>query len=345
MSIPHRRIFRYFLLGIALVGIIFMISSTVHAQKMKAEGLSLSNLSQPDWDLATQSLENQEASSSNDSEAELPPPAYQDQCLHCHIRGEETRLVTPLFRWGIFGTVAVVLAFAVYQNASVWKERKAWKPIATRLSEWIEDRYQIQDALSSFLKKPVPLWATHWWYCLGGITAFLFVVQAVTGVMLAFYYKPTPEEAYASIQFIENEVLFGASIRAIHHWSANGMVVMCFAHMLRVFIMGAFKPPRELNWSTGVILLIVTLAFGLTGYLLPWDQRAYWASTVATEIAGAFPHIGELILVLFRVGWNVTGETLSRFYAIHTLVLPVLIIAVMGLHFLMVRKQGVTRPL
>lgn len=344
MSIPHRKIFRYFLLGIALVGAIFIVSSTVHAQKMKAEGLSLSDPSQPDWDLAAQTSESLEANASGDGEGVLPP-VYQDQCLHCHILGEETRLWTPFLRWAVFGTVAVVFVFAVYQNASVWKSRRPWEPIATRVSTWIDERYQTQEFLSTFLKKPVPIWATRWWYCLGGITAFLFVVQGVTGIMLAFYYKPTPEEAYASIQFIESQVLFGASIRAIHHWSANGMVVMCFAHLLRVFIMGAFKPPRELNWSSGVVLLVFTLLFGLTGYLLPWDQRAYWASTVATEIAGAFPHIGELVLVLLRVGWNVTGETLSRFYALHILVLPVMIIAVMALHFIMVRRQGVTRPL
>jgi quinol-cytochrome oxidoreductase complex cytochrome b subunit len=163
--------------------------------------------------------------------------------------------------------------------------------------------------------------------------------------MLAFYYIPTDDQAYASIQFIENQVRFGAAIRAIHHWSANGMVVMCVAHMLRVFIMGAFKSPRELNWVSGMVLLISTFGFGLTGYLLPWDQRAYWASTVATEIAGSVPQIGELILVFMRVGWNVTEATLSRFYAVHVLVLPIVIIVFMGLHFIMVRRQGIARSL
>jgi len=345
MSIPHRKIFSYILLGVALVGVIFVITSTVHAQRMKAEGISLSELYQPDPNLAAQALDSLNANSSGGGEDLLPPDPFQDQCLHCHILGEETRLWTPFIRWATFGTIALVFVFAVYQNASVWGNRKPWVPIVTRVSEWLDARYQTQEFLSTFLKKPVPIWATRWWYCLGGITAFLFVVQGITGVLLAFYYIPTPEEAYASIQFIESQVLFGASIRAIHHWSANGMVIMCFAHLLRVFIMGAFKPPRELNWSSGVLLLLFTLAFGLTGYLLPWDQRAYWASTVATEIAGAFPHIGELILVMLRVGWNVTGETLSRFYAMHILVLPVMIIAVMGLHFIMVRRQGVTQPL
>ncbi|MDP2976235.1 MAG: cytochrome b N-terminal domain-containing protein, partial [Anaerolineales bacterium] len=191
----------------------------------------------------------------------------------------------------------------------------------------------------------VPRYALHWWYCLGGITAFLFVVQGITGIMLAFYYKPSAADAYNSILFIENEVRFGAAIRAIHHWGSNGMIVLCIAHMLRVFIMGAFKPPRELNWASGVVLLILTLVFGFTGYLLPWDQRAYWATTVGTDIAGSIPAIGNLALVFLRVGWSVTDQTLSRFYAMHSLVLPLITVAIMGAHFLMVRQQGVKKPL
>ena len=195
------------------------------------------------------------------------------------------------------------------------------------------------------LSKPVELFSTKWWYCLGGITFTLFLIQGITGTLLAFYYKPTPEDAYASIQFIETQVRFGASIRAIHHWSANAMVIMVVAHLLRVFITGAFKPPRELNWISGVVLFIVTLGFGFTGYLLPWDQRAYWATTVGTEIAGGIPWIGDLALVFLRGNWDVGTITLSRFYALHILILPVIIIAFMGVHFLMVRRQGVARPL
>jgi quinol-cytochrome oxidoreductase complex cytochrome b subunit len=227
----------------------------------------------------------------------------------------------------------------------MWKNRAPWKPVIARMSAWVDERYELSDPLSKMLAKPVPAWQRRWWYCLGGITAFLFIVQGLTGIMLAFYYKPTPEAAYASIQFIESEVRFGAGFRMIHHWAANGMVVMCIAHMLRVFIMGAFKPPRELNWVSGVTLFLTTMAFGLTGYLLPWDQRAFWATTVATEIAGSMPVIGDLALVFLRVGWNVTGLTLNRFYAVHVLVLPLVTITVMGLHFLMVRRQGIMKPL
>jgi quinol-cytochrome oxidoreductase complex cytochrome b subunit len=195
------------------------------------------------------------------------------------------------------------------------------------------------------LAKPVPRFAMKWWYCLGGLTFVLFVILGVTGILLAVYYKPTPEGAYASIQYIESQVRFGPAIRAIHHWSANGMVVMVVAHMLRVFISGAFKPPRELNWMTGVVLLVVTLGFGFTGYLLPWDQTAFWASTVGTEIAGAEPIIGNLALIFLRGGWEITGVTLSRFYTVHILVLPLLIVGLLAGHFLMIRRQGIYRPL
>jgi quinol-cytochrome oxidoreductase complex cytochrome b subunit len=123
------------------------------------------------------------------------------------------------------------------------------------------------------------------------------------------------------------------------------MIVMATAHMLRVFIMGAFKPPRELNWVSGVLLLVMTLAFGFTGYLLPWDQRAYWATTVGTEIAGSIPVIGELALVFLRTGWNITSLTLSRFFALHILILPLVTVGAMLMHFLMIRKQGIMKPL
>ncbi|MEW6717201.1 MAG: cytochrome b N-terminal domain-containing protein [Chloroflexota bacterium] len=275
----------------------------------------------------------------------LPPPPKTDPCLHCHIKGEEKGMWTPLARWVIFGTAGLFLVFGIVRSAVIWKSRSPWKPMASRVAQWIEERYQLSDPLSKILKKPVPEWQRHWWYCLGGLTAFFFMVQGITGIMLAFYYKPTPEAAYSSIQFIENEVRLGAAIRMIHHWSANGMIVMAIAHMLRVFIMGAYKPPRELNWVSGVILLLTTLAFGFTGYLLPWDQRAFWATTVGTEIAGSWPVVGELALVFLRVGWDINALTLSRFYALHVLVLPVITIGTMGLHFLMIRRLGIMKPL
>jgi hypothetical protein len=280
---------------------------------------------------------------STSTEAPLPPE--RDPCMHCHLQGEITSMFVPLSRWVIFSVAGVVFAYGFYRSGSVWITRKKWKPLWLQTTEWLDERYQIRDPIRKILSKPVELFSTRWWYCLGGITFALFIIQGITGTLLTFYYKPTPEDAYASIQFIETQVRFGASIRAIHHWSANAMVIMVVAHLLRVFITGAFKPPRELNWISGVILFIVTLGFGFTGYLLPWDQRAYWATTVGTEIAGGIPWIGDLSLVFMRGGWDVGAVTLSRFYAVHILILPVIIIAFLGVHFLMVRRQGIARPL
>jgi hypothetical protein len=275
----------------------------------------------------------------------LPPPPKQDPCLHCHIKGEETGLWTPVARWIVFLTVFGVFGFGLIRTTSAYVNRVPWKPVPTRIADWLEERFQYKDPLSKILDKPVPDWQRRWWYCLGGLTAFFFFVQGVTGIMLAFYYKPTPEAAFASIQFIESEVYFGAAIRMIHHWSANGMVLMCFAHMLRVFIMGAYKNPRELNWVSGAILFVMTLAFGFTGYLLPWDQRAFWATTVGSEIAGGIPAIGNLALVFLRVGWDINALTLSRFYALHILILPLITVGMMLAHFIMVRRQGIMKPL
>jgi hypothetical protein len=275
---------------------------------------------------------------------ELPRPGL-DPCLHCHLSGSNNGLWVPLSRWTVFGMAGAVMAFGLYRSASVWSKRVAWKPLLSRAGEWVEARYQVAEPLSKVLNKPVPTYALRWWYCLGGMTAFLFVVQGVTGIMLAFYYQPTADAAFASIQFIENEVRFGSAVRAIHHWAANGMIVLCLAHLARVYITGAFKPPRELNWISGVGLLLLTLGFGFTGYLLPWDQRAFWATTVGTEIAGSMPVIGDLALLFLRVGWNVGELTLSRFFALHVLVLPLATVSLMALHFLMVRRQGIAQPL
>jgi hypothetical protein len=292
----------------------------------------------PNWPLA-------EEISSSPSLVVTPPAPGQDTCLSCHILGQNKGLWTPLARWLLFGGLGMFFVFGVYRSASTWVTRSPWKPFTSRAAGWVDERYQVSQPLEKFLKKPVPKYALRWFYCLGGMTAFLFVVQGITGILLAFYYKPTPDAAYASIQYIESQVYFGSAIRAIHHWCANAMIVVCIAHMFRVFIMGAYKRPRELNWVSGVLLLVLTLVFGFTGYLLPWDQRAFWATTVGSEIAGAVPAIGNLALVFLRVGWNVTGETLSRFYGLHVIVVPLATVTFMFAHFLMIRRQGIARPL
>jgi hypothetical protein len=304
---------------------------------------NLAKTSSPGWSVAEASIS--APAFDGTRVVKLPPEPKEDNCLHCHVSGEDKGIWTPIARWGLFLGVGMVFGYGIYRSTSTYASRKPFKALSLRAADWVDERYQVREPLQQVLSKPVPKFAMRWWYCLGGITAFLFAVQAVTGILLAFYYKPTPEAAYASIQYIESQVRFGSAIRFIHSWSANGMIVMCTAHMLRVLIMGAYKKPREFNWISGVLLLLLTLVFGFTGYLLPWDQRAFWASTVGTEIAAAIPVIGNLALVMLRVGWDVSAETLSRFYGLHVIVLPIMVIVSMGAHFLMVRRLGIAKPL
>jgi hypothetical protein len=332
MNYKARRNMAIGLVVIAFSGSV-LLAMTLHARAMNTAVES----GEIAWDSAR-------VTGQSSPELVIPPPK-QEPCLSCHISGENKNLWTPIGRWAIFGTFGLFFVFGIYRSVSVWTQRKQWKPLTTRAVEWVDKRYMISEPMTKILNKPVPRFALRWWYCLGGITAFLFVVQGITGIMLAFYYKPTAAEAYASIQFIENEVRFGAAIRMIHAWAANGMIVLCIAHMLRVFIMGAYKAPRELNWLSGAFLLLLTLVFGFTGYLLPWDQRAYWATTVGTDIAGAVPAIGNLVLVMLRVGWDVSEATLGRFYGLHIIVTPLFTVTFMVAHFIMIRRLGIKKPL
>ncbi len=330
---------RYVMLILLVIALGLFIFVTTHALANTPSNSSNPNtVVSPNWSLA-------ESVSGSRQLVVAPPAPAQEPCLSCHILGQNKGIWTPLGRWLLFGSMGLVFAFGVYRSANTWVTRSPWKPLTNRAAGWVDERYQVSEPLTKVLKKPVPKYALRWFYCLGGITAFLFVVQGITGILLAFYYKPTPEAAYASIQYIETQVYFGSAIRAIHHWCANGMIILCIAHMARVFIMGAYKRPRELNWVSGVLLLVLTLVFGFTGYLLPWDQRAFWATTVGSDIAGAIPAIGNLALVLLRVGWNVTGDTLSRFYGLHVIVVPLATVTLMLAHFLMIRRQGIAKPL
>ncbi|MFN2183124.1 MAG: cytochrome b N-terminal domain-containing protein [Anaerolineae bacterium] len=219
---------------------------------------------------------------------------------------------------------------------------RSWR---ARVGDWFDERFDVRRPLEAFLKKPVPKHAIRWYFCLGGITFALFLIQGVTGILLSLYYRPTPGEAYESILFIMNNVRFGWLIRSIHSWSATLMIAFCLAHMLRVFLTGSYKNPRELNWVAGTLLLLLTLAFGFTGYLLPWDQKALWGSTVGSEILGIIPGIGPWLLGLLRGGADITGLTLTRFYGIHMLVLPVLVVVFLAIHFVIIRRQGISGPL
>lgn len=208
--------------------------------------------------------------------------------------------------------------------------------------DWIDERIGIREIVAYSVHVSIPRTA-HTYY-LGGITLFFFMVQAITGILLALYYHPTPEAAYDSILFIMNDVNFGWLIRSIHAWSANLMIVFCVLHLLRVAIQGAYRPPREMTWLAGVLLLLLTLGFGFTGYLLPWDERAFWATTVGTQIAGAVPLIGNYIQDFLRGGPDLSALTLSRFFDVHVLVLPASILGALGIHLLFIHQQGLADP-
>jgi quinol-cytochrome oxidoreductase complex cytochrome b subunit len=206
----------------------------------------------------------------------------------------------------------------------------------------IETRLHLGPFINAALHVRVPVEAKT--YYLGGITLFLFGIQVVTGTLLALYYRPTPDAAYESVLSITSDVTFGWLIRSIHHWAANLMVLSLVLHVLRIFVQAAYKYPRELTWIVGGGLLMITIGFSFTGYLLPWDQRAYWATVVGTEIAGSVPFVGPSLLLLLRGGADVTDATLSRFFGIHVLVLPLLLGALIGIHLLFVHQQGLANP-
>lgn len=214
--------------------------------------------------------------------------------------------------------------------------------IFNNVLDWIDERIGLRALIAAALHVTIPR-SAHTFY-LGGITLFFFGVQATTGILLALYYQPTPEAAYDSILYIMNQTNFGWLIRSVHAWSANLMIVFCVLHLLRVVIQGAYKKPREITWMVGMGLLFITLGFGFTGYLLPWDQRAYWATTVGTEIAGSVPLIGGSVRELLRGGADIGALTLSRFFGVHMLVLPLTLVGLVGLHLLIVHQQGLADP-
>ncbi|MFZ3062436.1 MAG: cytochrome b N-terminal domain-containing protein, partial [Actinomycetota bacterium] len=176
-------------------------------------------------------------------------------------------------------------------------------------------------------------------------TFFLFLVQVITGVILTIYYVPSVEKAYASVYYISNFVNYGWLVRSIHFWSANLMVIFIFMHLLRVFITGSYKPPRELNWVAGMVLLGVTLGFSLTGYLLPWDQKAFWASTVTVSLVSKVPFAGETLHSILVGGEAIGQPTLTRFFSFHVMIFPFLLILLLVSHFWMIRRQGISKPL
>jgi menaquinol-cytochrome c reductase cytochrome b subunit len=208
---------------------------------------------------------------------------------------------------------------------------------------WLDERTGMSPFLRGFLYRKVPK-GTNWYYTLGSATMFAFLSQAVTGVFLAMYYEPDPTRAYESASHITNDVFLGELVRGMHKWGSTVMIILIFLHMGRVFVFGAYKYPRELNWIIGVILLVLTLLMGLTGYLLPFDQRSFWATVVAVNINASGPLIGPYLADFLRAGAEFGGTTISRFYAIHMLLVPGLIAALIGAHLYLVAKLGTTAP-
>lgn len=206
--------------------------------------------------------------------------------------------------------------------------------------DWLESRTGLESAVKRFLYEDIPK-SSGWHQVLGSLALFGFLLQAFTGVLLAFNYAPTPGEAYNSLKYIITELTGGRVIRNLHHWGASLMVIVVVLHMIQVFVWGAYKKPREATWMAGVTLLLVTLAFGLTGYLLPWDNKAYWGTVVTAQIAASAPLLGEYVQRLLGSDSSIGVVTFARFYALHVLLLPPITTLLIVLHVFLVRRHGV----
>jgi cytochrome b6 len=213
------------------------------------------------------------------------------------------------------------------------------------IAGWIDERIGFGALLDFLRHKTVPVHRQSVWYYFGGVSLFLFGIQVATGLLLLLYYKPTPEHAFESVRFIVAEVPFGWLIRSLHSWAANLMVFTVFVHMFSVFFLKAYRPPRELTWLTGLALLGLTFGFGFSGYLLPWNELAFFATKVGTDIVGSVPVIGETLLRYLRGGEDVTAATLTRFFGWHVALLPALFTAMLGLHLLLVQRLGMSGPI
>ncbi len=212
--------------------------------------------------------------------------------------------------------------------------------MAVRIGEWLEERFGWRGVWEAIFLRKIP--KVNWLYTLGSATLFVGVLQIFTGILLTIYYVPTPDHAYASVQYITNQVPAGWFIRGLHHWGASAMVVLTVVHMLRVIFYGSYKFPREATWLSGVVLLLVVFGFGFTGYLLPWDQKAFWATTVGTRIAGVAPFVGDWILRVMRGGDELTAVTLARFFGVHVWVLPATLLTMVFIHMYLIIKIGIS---
>ena len=223
------------------------------------------------------------------------------------------------------------------------ERRKQIEAIAVYPLDWLEERSGLVGGVRYFLFRNVPA-DINWMQTLGSATLTAFLVQAITGVVLAMYYKPDPDKAYESIQFITNDLTLGWLVRGMHRWGASVFIILMFFHMARVFLFGAYKYPRELNWIIGVLLLATGMLAGFTGYLLPWDQTAYWATVVGINLNGTAPIVGPFLAQFLSGGAEIGSDTLSKFYALHMLAIPGAIFGLIGLHLYLVMRLGVSSP-
>ncbi len=212
--------------------------------------------------------------------------------------------------------------------------------MSARLGNWLDERFGWRSVWTAIFLRKIP--HVNWFYTLGSATLFIATLQIVTGILLTIYYVPTPDHAYDSVIYITTQLPAGWFIRGLHHWGASAMIILTALHMLRVFFYGAYKYPREVTWLTGVVLLLVVVGFGFTGYLLPWDQKAYWATTVGTRIAGVAPGVGEWILRIMRGGDDLSAVTLARFFGAHVWVLPAALLTLLVIHMYLVIRIGIS---
>ncbi len=217
--------------------------------------------------------------------------------------------------------------------------------LAIKIFKTLDDRLGIKETLDDEVFEKIAPAHLNFWSCFGGISFFLFISQVVTGMLLMVYYQPTISQAHTSVAKIMNEVPFGWLIRGIHAWGSNLMLITIAVHMVKIYVSGIYKAPRELNWVFGVTLFLLTMGLAFTGYLLPWTQLAYWATVVGTETPAAIPMVGEYIRFAMRGGDEIGQMTLTRFFAIHVMILPVITAGLVGLHLLQIRRQGISGPL
>jgi len=219
------------------------------------------------------------------------------------------------------------------------------KPILKRVYTWVDERVELKGLVDYMGKKYVPVHPHSVWYYFGGVSLFLFIIQVVTGILLLLYYKSGEELAFESINFIMSKVQFGWLIRSVHSWTANLFILSAMIHMFSVYFEKAYRKPREITWVTGMLMFFLLLGFGFSGYLLPWNELAFFATKVGTDIAGIVPVIGKPLMIFLRGGNEVTGATLSRFFGFHVAVLPGLFTVFLGIHLLLVQRQGMSEPL